>query len=122
MGRYYSGDIEGRFWFAIQSSDDASFFGVEGSEPNYITYYFDKSNLETIKKGLSVCRKELGDNRKKLDKCFKGNNRYSYKALSEVLKTNDVRKILEWYARFKLGKKILACVEKKGECVFDAEL
>jgi hypothetical protein len=27
MGRYYTGDIEGKFWFAIQSSDDASFFG-----------------------------------------------------------------------------------------------
>ena len=30
MGRYYSGDIEGKFWFAIQSSDDADYFGVEG--------------------------------------------------------------------------------------------
>jgi len=24
MGRYYSGDIEGKFWFAVQSSTDAS--------------------------------------------------------------------------------------------------
>jgi len=28
MGRYYNGDIEGKFWFAVQSSDDADFFGV----------------------------------------------------------------------------------------------
>ena len=27
MGRYYSGDIEGKFWFAVQDSDDAEFFG-----------------------------------------------------------------------------------------------
>ena len=41
MGRYYSGDIEGKFWFAIQSSDDADYFGVEGVS-NYLGYYFDK--------------------------------------------------------------------------------
>ena len=31
MGRYYSGDIEGKFWFGIQESNDADNFGVEGS-------------------------------------------------------------------------------------------
>ena len=25
MGRYYQGDIEGKFWFAVQSSNDADF-------------------------------------------------------------------------------------------------
>jgi hypothetical protein len=29
MGRFYSGDIQGKFWFAVQDSDDADFFGVE---------------------------------------------------------------------------------------------
>jgi hypothetical protein len=29
MGRHYYGDIEGKFWFAVQSSYDADFFGVE---------------------------------------------------------------------------------------------
>jgi hypothetical protein len=47
MGRYYSGDIEGKFWFALQDSDAADRFGVEGDQPNYITYYFDEDNLET---------------------------------------------------------------------------
>ncbi len=28
MGRYYSGDIEGKFWFAVQSSYAADRFGV----------------------------------------------------------------------------------------------
>jgi hypothetical protein len=36
MGRHYSGDIEGKFWFGVQSSDDASLFGGETSEPNDI--------------------------------------------------------------------------------------
>ena len=28
MGRFYTGDIEGKFWFGTQSSDDATHFGV----------------------------------------------------------------------------------------------
>jgi hypothetical protein len=32
MGRYYSGDIQGKFWFAVQSSDDASAFGEKIKE------------------------------------------------------------------------------------------
>jgi hypothetical protein len=35
MGRYYSGDISGKFWFGIQSSHDADYFGVKG--------YYDKT-------------------------------------------------------------------------------
>ena len=30
MGRFYSGDISGKFWFSIQNSQDASFFGTIG--------------------------------------------------------------------------------------------
>jgi hypothetical protein len=29
MGRYYSGEIEGKFWFGTQDSLDASHFGIE---------------------------------------------------------------------------------------------
>lgn len=33
MGRYYNGTISGKFWFAIQSSDDASNFKPADYEP-----------------------------------------------------------------------------------------
>ena len=33
MGRYYNGDIEGKFWFAVQSSDCADRFGSIGEQP-----------------------------------------------------------------------------------------
>ena len=56
MGRYYNGDIEGKFWVAVQSSGDADFFGVEGHS-NYLDYYFDKDNLDTINSGIKECRK-----------------------------------------------------------------
>ena len=29
MGRFYTGDICGKFWFAVQSSNDAEYFGAE---------------------------------------------------------------------------------------------
>ena len=51
MGRYYSGDIDGKFWFGVQSSTDADFFGVQG-EPRYYNYYFQKENLPKVVEGL----------------------------------------------------------------------
>lgn len=36
MGRYYSGDIAGKFWFGVQDSDDAENFG--GNIEEYETY------------------------------------------------------------------------------------
>ena len=42
MGRYYSGDIEGKFWFAVQDSDDADFFGCEGRPPSVLEYDFEE--------------------------------------------------------------------------------
>jgi len=32
MGRYYQGDISGKFWVAVQSSFDPSYFGVEPTQ------------------------------------------------------------------------------------------
>jgi hypothetical protein len=40
MGRYYSGDIGGKFWFAIQDSCDAEYFG---NEPEEINVFYDCS-------------------------------------------------------------------------------
>jgi len=66
MGRYYSGDIEGKFWFACQSSDDADNFGVIGTPPDdRLNYYFKKSDMPLIEEGLKLCvdtLKEFGSN------------------------------------------------------------
>ena len=62
MGRYYSGDIEGKFWFGVQDSDDASFFGGEVVEPNYIQYPFDRErDMENVEKGLKTCYETEAD-------------------------------------------------------------
>lgn len=123
MGRYYSGDIEGKFWFAVQSSNDADFFGSSGSL-NHLDYYFNDSNLPDIKKGLAKCKKKLGKYDKLLTNFFKKHNGYNDEMLIKEFKITKekVRDLLEWYARQELGEKILKCVEKNRVCSFEAEL
>ena len=126
MGRYYNGDIEGKFWFGVQSSDDADFFGSKGEEPNtFLNYHFTKDeHLKDIKKGIKECEKELGTWKEKLDKFFKDNNGYNAKMIEDQLelKKEKSKELLEWYARLELGNQILECVMKQGDCSFEAEL
>ena len=123
MGRYYDGDINGKFMFAVQPSDDADNFGVCGQEPNELYYYFDEDHLEDIKKGINECLEELGDWNDKLDKFFKENNGYNDKMLEDQigLKQEDTTRILGFYARLRLGREILKCVQEVGSCEFTAE-
>ena len=130
MGRYYSGDIEGKFMFAVQSSNDADFFGVEGHS-DYLHYTFDKDNLEDIKKGISKCKKELGEHKKILDTFFKENMGWNYQMMCKYFEDKhnimlgterNVRNMLGWYARLDLGEKIKKCVEENEVCSFEAEL
>ena len=126
MGRYYNGDIEGKFWFGVQSSDDGDFFGSKGEEPNtFLNYHFTKDeHLKDIKKGIKECEKELGTWKEKLDKFFKDNNGYNAKMIEDQLglKKEKTKELLEWYARLELGNQILECVMKQGDCSFEAEL
>ena len=39
MGRYYSGDIEGKFWFAVQSSTSPERFGAVENQAILIMKY-----------------------------------------------------------------------------------
>jgi hypothetical protein len=125
MGRYYSGDIKGKFWFGVQSSDDASFFGGRKFDPGFVEYVFDKDHdYETVCKGVETCRRELGDYKEKLDEFFEETNLYDDTMVAENLKVNEktVSKLLEWYARLELGEKIKQCLERKDSCSFQAEL
>jgi hypothetical protein len=51
MGRYITGDIERKLWFAVQNSNAADRFGVTGYEPAYLEYQFEQDDL------LKVLRK-----------------------------------------------------------------
>lgn len=124
MGRYYSGDIEGKFWFAVQDSTDASFFGGEQCEPRYIEYYFTQDDLPKIKIGIKKCLKELGKYKEPLDKFFKEKDSYNNEMIVKELKIPEkkIPNLLEYYARLGLGEKILKCVEDNETCTFEAEL
>ena len=125
MGRYYNGDIEGKFWFAVQSSTDANFFGAEPYEPNYVNYCFEKDeHFKMVKHGIKECEDALGKNLKTLDKFFSENNGYNDDMIVEQtdIKKDDISNLLKWYARLKLGIKIRDCLKKNGECNFEAEL
>ncbi len=125
MGRYYRGDIEGKFWFAVQSSDDADFFGSKGEPPNTLEYYFDEEeHKESIISGIEFCLTQLGDFKEKIDAYFEEHNGHTPSELSEHLKISEERltELLVWYARLQLGNQILDCVNENGSCNFEAEL
>jgi len=138
MGRYYHGDIEGKFWFGVQSSTDADFFGVDG-EPRYYSYYFEKENLPKIEESIEKCKNALGSLLEPLNNFFEEKNGYNDKMLvdylnerrkdifpyldkSDKFKEEEIRGHLKWYARLELGEQILGCVKEKGYCNFEAEL
>ena len=123
MGRYYSGDIEGKFWFGIQSSDDGEFFGMEPNT-SFIDYYIDDSDMDIIEQGLKRCKQQLRGHLTKINKFFSGKHSYSNKKLSEVLNVNEeaTHDLLVWYARLELGKKIHEQVLRDGSCYMNAEL
>ena len=124
MGRYYNGDINGKFWFGVQSSTDASFFGGEEYEPNHMDYYFDTDDLDDIRKGIKTCLEELGDKKKELDDFFEKNNGYDDKMIIEqtTIKEEEIKPLLTWLARLALGEQILKQVEEHEKCSFEAEL
>jgi len=123
MGRYYSGDIEGKFWFGIQASDDSEFFGMEPSH-SFIDYYIDESDMDLIENGIKQCKTQLSGHLTKINKFFSGKHTYNEKHLSEVLNVNEeaTHDLLVWYARLELGKKIHKQVLKDGSCYMSAEL
>ena len=114
MGRYYDGDINGKFMFAVQSSHAADRFGSEGHN-NYVEYYFDNENLPTIEKELAL----LNEDFKIVEEFFKGRDSWNLEQ-QEQAGINDEQ--MRNYADYRLGKQILECIKENGVCQFQAEL
>ena len=124
MGRWISGDINFKLWFAVQSSDAADRFGVTGVQPEELYYYFDEENLPEIQEGLKIIEEFLGNNLVKLHKFFEENTSYSDEKLAEYLNVDlgVTKRLLSEYADYELGLKILKAVQTDGQCEFTAEL
>jgi|TARA_R110000803_G_scaffold93991_1_gene161430 hypothetical protein len=107
MGRYYNGDIDGKFWFAVQPSNAGERFGAKEISPYYIEYEIDREDSynDIVKELKSI---ESNDAIKRVDDMFKmlqllKGNGYD----DDTLKQYGVKeKDIEEYADYELGKQI----------------
>ena len=118
MGRYFSGDIEGKFWFGLQSSDCADRFGVQGYQPETLNYCFEESDLEGVEQEIARIEESLGDKVKIIEDFFETNNGYNDTMLADANITNQE---LSEFADLGLGKQIRDCIIENGSCSFEAE-
>lgn len=128
MGRYYNGDIQGKFAFGVQSSKAADRFGVEGTL-NELYYCFSEDDLDSLVKELNKIEDSFSvEKRNALLAYFDlytleniapmSFDLYLEKGGIEPLNTNEVVE----YVDYRLGKEILQCIKETGECHFTAEL
>jgi len=124
MGRYYYGDIEGKFWFAVQPSTDPEFFGMEEYEHNFVNYYINETDIELIEDGLKECKKNLKGWIRKMEAYWKKNLSYNDGEMAKVLNISEekLKHLIFWYARYRLGKKIYKQVKNHGDCSIEAEI
>ena len=83
MGRYYNGDIEGKFWFGVQSSSSADRFGVQGFQPEYIEYQFNEEDKAGVEAELKRINKSLGDQLQLMEDFFSKHVSYTDDKLTE---------------------------------------
>ena len=123
MGRYISGDINRKLWFAVQSSNAADRFGVTSYEPAYLEYNFEQEDLEKVQKELKNIETLIGeDNLSKLDEFFEKINGYNDQIMMEHNIFDIWNKHKEDYADYQLGKEIEKCIIETGRCHFNAEI
>ena len=141
MGRHYDGDIEGKFWFAVQSSDDGEYFGAiditeENTDSDYhdgfVDYVIYFSDIDRVKAGIDLCKRQLRGNYSILNEFFLSNNGYNDEMIIEhYQKTRGIhinegflREQLTIFARLDFGTQILLYFnENPGEdCHFTAEM
>lgn len=121
MGRYYSGDIEGKFWFGVQSSNAADRFGKAGHIPAYLDYYFWIDDLPEVEAEIRRIESTLGEKKANLDAFFnqEGKTSYQDKELTEIgISQED----LSEYADLLLGYQIANSLKENGHCEFTAEM
>ncbi len=113
MGRFYNGDIEGKFWVALQPSDAAEQFGgyMEAS------FSFTDEDIDQVKERLKELKNEKAF--KKIEAFLRNEIGYNDEMLA---KAGITKEQLSDYADHELGVKILKCLQENGECNFTAEL
>ena len=141
MGRHYDGDISGKFWFAVQSSDDGEYFGAlditeENTDSDYhegfVDYVIYFSDIDKVKAGIDLCKRQLRGNYVILNEFFSSSSGYNDEMIIEHYKKTRgihinegfLREQLTIFARLNFGTQILLYFnENSGEdCHFTAEM
>lgn len=120
MGRYYNGDIEGKFWFAVQPSDAGERFGAVEIEPYYIKYGIERESYKDIVKELDNIKSRSQID--KVDAMFKIVRAYGDDTLKEYGVT---KKDISEYADYELGMQIKKWFDDNPEedtLSFEAEI
>ena len=119
MGRYYNGDVNGKFMFGVQGSDAHERFGAKTEYTNYINYIVYRDSYAEICAELDSINKQ---SIKKVEKMF--NERSGYN--DEIKKEFGVSaKDLSEYADYEIGMQLKEFFDDNpdyDECRFDAEL
>ena len=118
MGRYYTGDIEGKFWFGVQPTGDLLEFGSDRSESslNVVVYYeefkFHKKKLENLKINF----------KKNFKITYKDFIRKMNKKGSSETNTPEWKKMCREASLIELGDKIIkALKDKKDDLYIEGE-
>ena len=119
MGRYYDGDVNGKFMFAVQGSDAHERFGAIGGESNYINYVVYRDSYADICSELEGINKQSIE---KVDKMFNEKSGYNDKIKKEF---GVSEKDLSEYADYEIGMQLKEFFDDNpdcDECRFDAEI
>ena len=122
MGRYYSGDIDGKFAFAIQPSTAPEVY--LGANATSITYVWD--DKDELKRIIDQIKNKMKHRYDQIVQFFSEHDCYSDKELAEYLHVTEeeVRDLLLDYYNYMLGEKAYKyMVENNADyCEIDAEL
>jgi len=110
MGRYYNGDIEGKFMFAVQSSNAGERFEAFDIEPQYVEYCVKRESYGHIEKTLNEIEKTGAV--KRVNNMFENVDGYN----DEIQKKYNVSdKDMSEYADWILGSKMKSFFDENKE-------
>lgn len=126
MGRYITGDIEGKCWFGVQPSDFPDRFGAMGQplcdedETVAWEYFFEKGNLPRINEELGNLMSTMGDYHQKLKNFFDAHMMYNEDILAEALNVSkpEAHQLVRLYADYEFGEQLKEYLENNEMCCF----
>lgn len=121
MGRYYNGDIDGKFMFAVQGSDAGERFGAIEQESGYIDYVvYREDSYKAIVEELKEIEETGAVNR--VNKMFEDDWLFNKEKMKKFgVSSNDMSE----YADHRMGKQMKDYFDNNpdvSELYFTAEL